>query len=98
MDEYTTLTPAMTFQWSANVRPIHKLDVGLSYQFEQRVEGTDGKRSEAVNNLGLTATYSIYDWLSVYLQGDNLLNQKYYQYLMAPEQGFNALIGAVLEF
>ena len=98
LDEYTTLTPAMTFQWSANVRPIHKLDVGFSYQFEQRVEGTDGKRSEAVNNLGLTATYSIYDWLSVYLQGDNLLNQKYYQYLMAPAQGFNALIGAVLEF
>ena len=98
LDEYTTLTPAMVFRWSANVRPIHKLDVGVSYLFEQRVKDAAGKRPDAVNNLGLTATYSIYDWLSIYLQGDNLLNQKYYQYLMAPAQGFNALIGAVLEF
>jgi hypothetical protein len=98
LDEYSTLTPAMVFRWSANVRPIHKLDVGVSYLFEQRVKDAAGKRPDAVNNLGLTATYSIYDWLSIYLQGDNLLNQKYYQYLMTPAQGFNALIGAVLEF
>ena len=52
----------------------------------------------AVNNLGVTATYRLFDWLSLYAQGDNLLNKKYYVNILQPAQGLQVLGGAVLEF
>ena len=50
-----------------------------------------------MNNLGATVSYQFLPWLTAYVQGDNLLYQKYYQYILYPAQGFNALIGVAME-
>lgn len=98
MDTYTTLTPELTLRWTANIHAIDRMNIGLSYQYEQRCKDFSDNRPKAVNNLGLTASYRLFDWLTLYAQGDNLLNQKYYQHIMQPGQGLHFLGGAVLEF
>lgn len=98
LKEFSTLSPEATFRWDINVRPVARLNIGLSYQYEQRCENNVGERADAINNLGATASYRILDWLSIYAQGDNLLNQKYYLNILHPAQGINFLGGAVLEF
>lgn len=98
MDTYTTLTPELALRWSANIHAIDRMNIGLSYQYELRCEDFTGNRPKAMNNLGLTASYRFFDWLTLYAQGDNLLNQKYYQHITQPAQGLNFLGGVVLEF
>lgn len=98
LDKYSTLTPATSFQWNANIHLIEHLHVGVNYQFEQYMKDMDGNRPHAKRDLGLTATYCLYDKLSLYATGNNLLNQKYYEYMLQPTQGFNILLGAILNF
>lgn len=98
MDTYSTLMPEFIFRWTAEIHPISALHIGLSYQYEQRCKDFTDHRPNAVNNLGLTASYRLHHWLSLYAHGDNLLNQKYYQHILQPAQGFNIVGGAVLEF
>ena len=74
------------------------LHVGVNYQYERYIKDMDGNRPHAKSDLGLTATYFLSDKLSLYATGDNLLNQKYYEYMLQPTQGFNILIGAILNF
>lgn len=97
-DTYSTLLPELSFRWTAEIHPIKALSIGLSYQYEQRCKDMSDNRPDAVNNLGITASYRLFDWLSLYAQGDNLLNQKYYQHMLQPVQGINVLGGAVLQF
>lgn len=98
MNTYRTLMPQLIVRWMADIHPIKALNIGLSYQYEQRCKDNASNRPEAVNNLGLTASYRLYHWLNLYVQGDNLLNQKYYHNILQPAQGFNIVGGAVLEF
>lgn len=98
LDKYSTLTPEISFQWAANISPVEKLNVELSYQYQQYRKGVKGDRFDAMSNVGISASYRFLDWLSAYVQGDNLLNSKYYQYLMLPAQGINVLGGVVLDF
>lgn len=98
MDKYAILAPALSFRWSANICPFSDLNIGLSYQYEQREKDFLDERPAAINNLGLTATYRLFDWLSIYAQGDNLLNQKYYLNALHPAQGLNIIAGGVIEF
>lgn len=98
LEQYTTLTPEMVFHWSANIHPIKELNIGASYQYEQRCKDYTGDRADAINNVGVTASYRISDKLTIYAQGDNLLNQKYNLDILHPAQGINFLGGAVLEF
>lgn len=98
LDNYLTLHPEMTLHWSASLQPVNKLRIGLDYKYEQRCKASNGKRPDAMNNLGATLSYQALPWLTVYAQGDNLLNQKYYQYVLYPAQGINALAGVAMEF
>lgn len=97
-DKYVTLHPEMSLHWSANIRPIDELRVGVDYRYERRCKGLNGERPDAMSNLGITASYLICPWLTAYVQGDNLLNQKYDQYVLYPAQGINALVGVAMEF
>ena len=97
-DKYVTLHPEMSLHWSANIRPIDELHVGVDYRYERRCKGLNGERPDAMSNLGITASYLICPWLTAYVQGDNLLNQKYDQYVLYPAQGINALVGVAMEF
>lgn len=98
LDKYPTLHPEMSLHWSASLQPVKNLRIGLDYKFEQRCKTVQGERPDAMNNLGATVSYQFLPWLTAYVQGDNLLNQKYYQYILYPAQGFNALIGVAMEF
>lgn len=98
LDKYATLHPEMTLHWSASLQPVKNLRVGLDYKFEQRCKNAKGERQDAMNNLGATVSYQFLPWLTAYVQGDNLLNQKYYQYILYPAQGINALVGVAMEF
>ncbi|MBQ8866281.1 MAG: hypothetical protein IJ013_00970 [Bacteroidaceae bacterium] len=97
-DTYSTLLPELSLRWSAEVHPIRALSIGLTYHYEQRCNDVAGNRPDAINNLGVHACYRLFHWLSLYAQGDNLLNQAYYRHILQPAQGFNVVGGAILEF
>lgn len=98
LEKYSTLTPEASFQWNTTIRLIEDLHVGVNYQFERYVKDMDGSRFHAKSELGLTTTYRILDKLNTYITANNILNQKYYEYMLQPAQGFNILIGAALDF
>ena len=82
----------------ADVQPIDGLHITLNYDYEHRTRSKGMARADAVNNLGLKAGYDLLPNLTVYMQGDNLLNQKYWQSILHPAQGLNVLAGVSVGF
>lgn len=95
---------------SIKVTPIKRLNIGLSYQlraqrtqrYEHRLpDGTSFDRSrnlENISNLNASASYGIFDWLTVFCQANNLLGREYTTYYGFPAQKFNILAGVGLNF
>lgn len=89
-------------RWEANasvmVRPIAQLDVKLDYNMQlERDYGIYGKLAD-IHNLQLFATYRIFDWLSVSLHGNNLLNRRHDYYYGMPAPGIQVMAGVALKF
>lgn len=101
LDQYVALVPELMFHWTADVQPISGLNIGVSYRFEQYT-APDGMSSDqkpdAMNLLGVTASYRLLPQLTVFVKGDNLLDASHYRYITVPTQGIHVLAGASLEF
>ena len=93
-----TLCPELAFRLMADVQPIDGLHITLNYDYEYRTQSKGMARADAVNNLGLKAGYDLLSNLTVYMQGDNLLNRKYWQSILHPAQGLNVLAGVSVGF
>lgn len=91
--------PELELNAALTVRPIDKLMVELSYQYERRakVDGME-KRLNAVNDLRLHGEYNFYKTLSVYANVNNILNKSYQHYYFQPAEGFNLLGGLIFKF
>lgn len=89
-------------RWEANatvlVRPIKPLDVKLDYNMQlERDYGTYGRLND-IHNLSLTATYRIFNWLSVSAHGHNLLNRRHDYYFGLPAPGIQVMGGIAVKF
>lgn len=98
IDRFLTLTPELTFAFTADFQPLEGLHIALDYRFVQRCKTTDGERPDALNNLSLTGSYRLLDNLDLFLSAHNLLGAKYYQEVFLPAQGIHFLAGASVSF
>ncbi|MBR5843889.1 MAG: TonB-dependent receptor [Bacteroidaceae bacterium] len=89
-------------RWEANVaavvHPLKQLDVKVDYNMQlERDYGVYGKLAD-VHNLQLSATYRVFDWLSVSLHGNNLLNRRHDYYFGLPAPGIQVMGGVAVKF
>ena len=100
-------------EWSAEVNiettPIKELTIKVGYIFVRYTKFADAidanfARSEDYTRLSnkhdlyLRANYNINKWFGVYLQGENLLNNKYYNYAGYRALGIRGLFGVTVNF
>jgi hypothetical protein len=92
--------PELVLNAALTVKPIDKLMVELSYQYERRakIEGSANMRPAPVSDLRLHGEYNFYKTLSVYANVNNILNKSYQHYYFQPTEGFNLLGGLIFKF
>ena len=92
------LNPELTFNINAEAKPLRGLTINAGYNFTRFTESEDDTRVFDRNDLSLRASYDIKPWLGAYIQGNNLLNKKYYQYAGYLTRGVHGVIGLTANF
>lgn len=89
-------------RWEGNARiivhPIEKLDIEVGYNAQlNRDYGVYGKLND-IHNLNASATYRLFDWISIFAQGNNLLNRHHDYYYGMPAPRIQGMLGVGLKF
>lgn len=94
--------PEMELNAGITVRPIDKLAVALDYYLATgrytQLYGTYEYKMNNINELNLTATYTLNDTFGFYVKANNLLAQKYELYYGYPMQRLSAQVGVNINF
>ena len=90
--------PEIELDCNIMVKPIEQLTIGADFLFESYAKKTNRYERPNTVNLGATISYTFPFRLTLYAKGDNLLNQKYDQYVMYRTPGINFLAGAAITF
>lgn len=94
--------PEMELNAGVMVRPMDKLAVALDYSLATgrytQLEGADLYKMNNINELNLTATYTLNDTFGFYAKVNNLLSQKYELYYGYPMQRLSAQVGVNINF
>ena len=84
------------------IRPIDKLAVALDYYLatgrSTQLYGEGEYKMNNINELNLTATYTLNDTFGFYVKANNLLAQKYELYYGYPRQRLSAQVGVNINF
>lgn len=92
------LKPEITLNLNAEVKPLRGLTVNAGYNFTRFTDGEEGTRLANKNDLNLRVSYDITHWLGAYLQGNNLLDNNYYEYAGYLSRGIHGVIGLTANF
>ena len=92
------LKPIVTVNVNAEVKPLRNLTVNAGYNFTRYTKIENGSRTANKNDLNLRISYNIKSWLGVYIQGNNLLNNRYYEHAGYATRGARGLIGVTANF
>lgn len=92
------MKPMFDLNFRTVIRPISPLDIELGYRYIHRTESDLMERLDAVSNLHAEATFRLYKGASIFIKGDNLLNQKYQYFYNYPTEGINFVGGVKLLF
>ena len=92
------LNPELTFNINAELKPLRGLTINAGYNYTRFTKGEEDTRLADKNDLSLRVSYNITSWLGAYLQGNNLLNKKYYQYAGYLTRGVHGVIGLTANF
>ncbi|MCI7008570.1 MAG: TonB-dependent receptor, partial [Parabacteroides sp.] len=94
--------PEMELNAGITVRPIDKLAVALDYYLATgrytQLYGAYEYKMNNINELNLTATYTLNDTFGFYVKANNLLAQKYELYYGYPMQRLSAQVGVNINF
>ena len=94
--------PEMELNAGVTVRPIDKLAIALDYYLATgrytQFYGTYEYKMNNINELNLTATYTLNDTFGFYVKANNLLAQKYELYYGYPMQRLSAQVGVNINF
>lgn len=94
--------PEMELNAGITVRPIDKLAVALDYYLATgrytQFYGTYEYKMNNINELNLTATYTLNDTFGFYVKANNLLAQKYELYYGYAMQRLSAQVGVNINF
>ena len=92
------MKPEITLNLNAEVKPLRGLVVNAGYNFTRFTDGEEGARLVNKNDLNLRVSYNITPCLGAYLQGNNLLDKKYYEYAGYLTRGLHGVIGLTANF
>lgn len=93
--------PRFEFNAGLIIRPIHKLSLALDYNLatdRYALYGGNQFKLKNINELNLTASYTVNDTFGAYVKLNNLLFQKYELYYGYPMQEFNVMAGININF
>lgn len=97
-DELLVLKPQFTLDASAGFKVMKDLRAGVAYQYGGRVKVDGVERLDPVSNLSVSATYSLFNRLNVFVRFNNILNKDYIAVTGYPVQGFHAMAGISCRF
>ena len=92
--------PEVEINASVDIKPMDKLSVLLDYYIAtgRTISPMSDEKFKNINELNLTASYTINDTFVPYIKLNNLLFQRYELVYGYPMQGFNAMVGININF
>ncbi len=96
-DEQLLFTPMIEANIKARARLYDGLYFGLGYNYA-RYTKSDGGRIKDMNNLNANISYKFHKQFNAYIQADNMLNKKYFNYAGYIAKGINFLAGVEYNF
>ncbi|MGL4851134.1 MAG: TonB-dependent receptor [Phocaeicola sp.] len=105
VDKFLTNRPELELNAELAIQVLKPLELKVSYDYMKRPStpfwggGTASPiKMGNISNLNLGATYNVWKGLSLFVEGNNLLNKTYYLEGGYPAQGLNFLGGLSLKF
>lgn len=92
------LRPEVTANAMIEVRPIKNLTMKVGYNFTRYTKSENGTRISDKHDLHARISYCINRYIGAFIQGDNLLNDKYYDYAGYYTRGIRGMLGATVNF
>lgn len=97
-DDLLIMKPRITMDLGAEARPAKGLTIKVGYNFTHYTSGETVGRLKNKNDLYARASYQINDRFGAFVQGNNLLNNSYYDYAGYETRGIRGMIGATMNF
>lgn len=92
------LRPEVTANAKIEVLPIKNLTMRVGYNFTRYTKSENGKRISDKHDLYARVGYSINKYIGAFIQGENLLNDKYYEYAGYQTRGIRGMLGVTVNF
>lgn len=92
------MRPEITANAKIEVRPIKNLTMRVGYNFTRYTKNATGARISDKHDLHARISYSINRYIGAFIQGDNLVNDKYYEYAGYQALGIRGMLGATVNF
>ena len=96
--ELLIMKPQVTANINAEARIIEHLTVQLGYNYTHYTKGETRGRITDKHDLYARVNYQINKRVGAYIQGNNLLNDKYYEYAGYQTRGIRGSFGATVNF
>lgn len=90
--------PEITANANVEVYPIKNLTIKAGYNFTRYTKTTNLGRLNCKHDLHARISYKINRMFGAFIQGDNLLNNKYYDYAGYITRGIRGMLGATMNF
>ena len=95
--ELLMMKPETTCNINTEFKPVKGLTLNADYNFTYFAKSTNGRISNK-SELSMRASYDIFPWLGVYIQGENLLGDRYFEYAGYETRGARGLLGVTANF
>ena len=99
--EHAWHKPNWEINFAGSYRFLEKWEVGLSYDFmggRYALVGNETHKMKPLNDLNVWVTYKALDWLSVFVNGKNLINVKGESFYGYRNFGINGMAGVTMTF
>lgn len=95
--ELLMMKPQVTCNINTEFKPVRGLTLNADYNFTYFAKSPNGRISNK-SELSMRASYDIFPWLGVYIQGENLLGDRYFEYAGYETRGARGLFGVTANF
>ena len=95
--DYLVLKPEITANAKIEVLPVRNLKIKVGYNFTRYAKGTTERVTDK-HDLHARVSYSINKHFGAFIQGDNLLNDRYYEFAGYETKGIRGMLGATVNF
>lgn len=95
--ELLMMRPEVTCNINAEFKPVKGMTFNAGYNFTYFTKNSNGRISNK-SELNMRASYDIFPWLGVYVQGENLLGDRYFEYAGYETRRARGMLGVTANF